>query len=93
MGARLLSHRGDERRGSAASKLRLPLAGATVLLAILAGAALTLVASNPLPPNPAEWVCPSSAAKPTPAQIDAFCSGGSGMPDFGEPVTLPVPPA
>lgn len=51
-----------------------------------------------LPPDPADWVCPSSEVEPTQAQIEALCgkmpwNEQNPMPDFGKPVVLPAPPA
>lgn len=53
----------------------------------------TLFAVDLLPPDPADWICPSSQIEPTEADIEKLCGDGTTKPDFGDPANLPVPPA
>ncbi len=45
--------------------------------------------TNPLPPDPAEWVCAESAQGASQQEIDAWCQTN---PDRGAPADLPMPP-
>ncbi|MEX0916017.1 MAG: hypothetical protein WDZ60_08990, partial [Wenzhouxiangellaceae bacterium] len=64
-----------------------------LLLGLLCGGVGNVPATDLLPPDPADWVCPGSRVEPTRAQIEALCGDGTTKPDFGEPVVLPAPPA
>ncbi len=58
--------------------------------------ATSVMAEDLLPPDPADWVCPSSEIEPTQAQIESLCgkmpwNDQNPMPDFGKPAVLPPP--
>ncbi len=60
--------------------------------------ALSASAVDLLPPDPADWVCPSSEIEPSQAEIESLCGQmpwdeDHPKPYFGEPANLSVPPA
>lgn len=67
--------------------------GTALLLLFHAATISAQLPAGLLPPDPSDWVCSNSRTEPSRAQIEALCGDGTGRPDFGQPVVLPVPPA